>query len=152
MRHKLIKVHAASATIALLFISIFFTCSLISELIGNQELIATVKTYIFYAIWLLVPAIAIAGITGSKLAPKAKSGVIGKKKKRMPFIAANGILILIPAAIYLKGLAISGNFGTTFYLVQGIELVAGFINITLMSLNLRDGLSLSKSKNTKSKH
>lgn len=146
MRNTLIKIHAASATTALILISIFFISSIVSELIGDQALIITVKTYIFYAIWFVIPAMAIAGGTGHKLAPKAKSGVIGKKKSRMPFIAANGILVLTPAAIYLKMLAESGSFGTTFYIVQGIELFAGFTNISLMSLNLRDGLSISKNK------
>ncbi|WP_236701278.1 hypothetical protein [Thalassomonas viridans] len=87
---------------------------------------------------------AITGITGFKLAPNAKAGVIGEKKKRMPFIALNGILVLIPSAFYLKSLALSGSFGTSFYVVQAIELMAGFINISLMSLNFRDGLSIKK--------
>ncbi len=146
MRQKLIKVHAASAIIALLFISMFFVSSLVSELIGDKALITTVKTYIFYAIWILVPAMAVAGATGNKLAPNAKSGVIGKKKKRLPFIAANGLLILLPAAIYLKNSAVSGSYDTAFYIVQGVELLAGLINISLMSLNLRDGLRISKNK------
>ena len=146
MRQRIIKVHAASATIALLLIATFFLSSLISELMGDKVLIAQVKTGIFYAIWILVPAMAIAGATGNKLAPNAKSGAIGEKKKRMPFIAVNGILVLIPAAIFLRGEAVAGNFDTTFYLVQVIELIAGFINITLMSLNLKDGLSISRRK------
>mgnify|MGYP003109623425 CR=1 FL=1 len=151
MRQNLIKLHAASATIALLLISTFFLSSLVSEIIGDKALIITVKTYIFYAIWILLPTMAIAGITGNKLAPNAKSGVIGMKKKRMPFIAANGVLILIPAAIFLKNTAVSGTLDTTFYTVQIIELFAGFINISLMTLNLKDGLSLSKNRKAKLK-
>jgi hypothetical protein len=151
MRQNLIKLHAASATIALLLISTFFLSSLVSEIIGDKALIITVKTYIFYAIWILLPTMAIAGITGNKLAPNAKSGVIGMKKKRMPFIAANGVLILIPAAIFLKSTAVSGTLDTTFYTVQIIELLAGFINISLMTLNLRDGLSIAKNRKAKLK-
>ncbi|GLQ30397.1 hypothetical protein [Litoribrevibacter albus] len=145
-RQKIVTIHATTSTLALLLILSFFLSTTISELIGNQELITQVKTLIFYAIWALLPCMAIAGITGNKLAGKATKGLIGNKKKRMPIIAANGILILIPAAIYLKTLAISGTFDTSFYLVQGLELFAGFTNLVLMSLNLGDGLKIKRSK------
>ncbi len=146
MRQNMVKIHAVAATLALLIITTFFISTLVSELFGDKQQIVTVKTYIFYAIWLLIPLMATTGIIGNKLAPNAKSGVIGKKKKRMPFIALNGIFILIPSAIYLRSLAIVNIFDTTFYLVQALELTAGLINITLMSLNLNDGLKLRKAK------
>lgn len=61
----------------------------------------------------------------------------------MPFIMANGVLILIPAALYLAVLASRGEFGTAFYGAQAIELFAGAINIGLMSLNISAGLRLT---------
>jgi hypothetical protein len=61
----------------------------------------------------------------------------------MPIIAANGIFILIPAALYLATLASRGEFGTVFYAVQAIELLAGAVNLTLMALNIRDGFRLT---------
>jgi len=61
----------------------------------------------------------------------------------MPFIAANGLLILVPAALYLESKASSGTFDTGFYMVQGLELIAGAVNIVLMGLNIRDGLMMS---------
>lgn len=146
MRQSIIKAHAVSASLALLLITTFFLSSLLSEISGHKAFIAQVKTAIFYAIWLLIPAMAVAGITGNKLAPNTKSGAIHNKKKRMPFIAANGVLILIPAAIFLKVEATAGHFGLTFYLVQGVEFIAGFTNITLMVLNLKEGLRISKRK------
>jgi hypothetical protein len=48
---------------------------------------------------------------------------IVKKRNRMPFIAGNGLLILMPAAFYLATLASRGEFGPLFYAVQAIELV-----------------------------
>lgn len=142
----MVKVHAAAASLALLLIITFFSSSLISEIIGDNQLIATIKNAIFYGIWVLVPAMAITGATGAKLAGKVKKGLIGKKMKRMPIIALNGLLVLVPAAIYLRSLALAGDFGTTFYMIQGIELLAGAINITLMSMNFRDGMKVSKAK------
>ena len=63
--------------------------------------------------------------------------------KRMRFIAINGIGILIPCAILLNNWAASGRFDTPFYAVQGVELLAGAVNIGLMGLNIRDGLLLA---------
>ena len=60
----------------------------------------------------------------------------------MPFIAANGILVLIPAALFLASKAKAGEFDTAFYAVQALELLAGPVNITLLSLNMRDGLKM----------
>lgn len=65
------------------------------------------------------------------------------KQKRMPFIAANGILILIPSALFLSFKAQTGAFDTGFYAVQAIELIAGAVNIALLSLNMRDGMRLT---------
>ena len=61
----------------------------------------------------------------------------------MPFIAANGVLILVPCAIFLNRSAVAGTFDTTFYLVQGLEFLAGATNLGLMGLNIRDGLRMS---------
>lgn len=61
----------------------------------------------------------------------------------MPFIAANGLLILVPAAFYLESKASSGAFDTRFYLVQGVELIAGAANLVMMGLNIRDGLMMT---------
>lgn len=70
--------------------------------------------------------------------------LVATKKKRMPFIAANGIGILIPAALYLSFKAQAGAFDTAFYTVQAVELTVGAVNIALLGLNMRDGLRLSR--------
>ena len=60
----------------------------------------------------------------------------------MKIIAANGILILMPSAFFLAFKAQAGAFDTAFYVVQAFEIVAGATNITLLSLNMRDGIAL----------
>ena len=60
----------------------------------------------------------------------------------MPLIAANGLVVLIPAALFLAFKARAAEFDTVFYAVQALELVAGAANITLLGLNLRDGLRM----------
>jgi hypothetical protein len=59
------------------------------------------------------------------------------------FIGVNGILVLIPCALALDHWASMGAFDTGFYVVQGVELIAGAVNLILMGMNMRDGLRLS---------
>jgi len=61
------------------------------------------------------------------------------KLKRMPLIAANGILVLIPSALFLASKARAAEVDNLFYSVQALELVAGAANVTLLGLNRRDG-------------
>jgi hypothetical protein len=61
----------------------------------------------------------------------------------MPIIAANGLLFLVPCAIFLSRRASAGSFDATFYAVQLLELAAGATNVTLLALNVRDGLRLA---------
>ena len=92
-------------------------------------------------------------VTGNKMAPKVKDGFIGSKKKRMPIVALNGLLVLLPAALYLNHLATAGQFDTWFYSIQAIELLAGGVNLSLMALNIRDGVQMvrTRSKSAESK-
>ncbi len=141
------KIHLTAAVIATLCIATFFTSSILVELFGTHESIAMVKRLIVMpGLFILIPAIAMTGGTGFALSNNRKGRLVENKKKRMPFITANGILILLPAAIFLNQWAASGLFDTRFYVVQGLELLAGSINLTLMGMNIRDGLRMSGSR------
>jgi hypothetical protein len=137
------RVHLTAATIGFLTILTFWISTVIVELFGSHHLITTVKQTIPWGFLLLVPALAITGATGFAMAGRRNERRIRAKKRRMPFIAGNGLLILVPAALYLDLLASRGDFGAVFSAVQTIELLAGALNLTLMALSLRDGLGLS---------
>jgi hypothetical protein len=137
------RVHPIAGAIGFLTILVFWTSTVASELFGSLATVAAVKQAIPWGLLMLVPALAAAGASGFRLAgPSTDAGIL-RKKRRMPFIAANGILILVPAALCLSGLAARGEFGTAFYAVQAVELVAGAVNLTLMGLNIRDGFRLT---------
>lgn len=137
------RLHRLGAITAFACILTFFISTLISELFLSSESIAQVKSLIAMpGLFVLIPAIVITGATGFSMAKGASRGLVGKKKSRMPFIGANGLLILIPAAIVLDQWASTGNFDTRFYVVQGLELIAGATNISLMFMNIRDGRKL----------
>ena len=138
------KIHPVAAVIATLCIAAFLTSTILVELFGSHESIAMVKNLIVMpGLFILVPAIAITGGTGFALSKNRKGRLIGNKQKRMRFIGANGLLVLLPAAIVLDQWASSGSFDTKFYIVQGLELLAGATNLLLMSLNMRDGLTMA---------
>ncbi|MGA2494489.1 MAG: hypothetical protein ABSF67_16345 [Roseiarcus sp.] len=136
-------IHLIAGAVGLLTIATFWLSTVVSELFGSHALIASVKTTIPWGFLLLIPALAAAGGSGFSLAKGAKTGLVGAKAKRMPFIAGNGILILIPAALFLASKAGAGEFDGYFYLVQALELIAGATNIALLGLNMRDGLKLT---------
>lgn len=138
------KIHPVAAIVATLCIASFFTATILAELFGSKESISAVKNLIVMpGLFILIPAIAITGGTGFSLAKNWKGRLVEGKQKRMPFIVANGLLILLPCAIFLNQWASVGSFDAKFYAVQCLELFAGAINLILMSMNMRDGLRMT---------
>lgn len=137
------RIHPIAGALALLTILTFWLSTVLSELLGSEAAVTAVKTTIPWGFFLLVPALAAAGGSGAALSKGRRGGLVGRKLRRMPFIAANGIMVLIPAALFLAHKARLGEFDGVFYAVQAIELVAGAGNLTLLSLNLRDGLKMA---------
>lgn len=136
--------HRLAAYIAILCVATFFSATIFVEFAGMDDSIAMVKSLILWpGLFILVPAVALAGGSGLTLAKSRGGRLVQQKKKRMPFIAVNGILVLIPCAIFLDRWASIGVFDVKFYIVQGVELLAGVINFTLMGMNMRDGYSMS---------
>lgn len=137
------RMHPLSGIVALLTIASFWVSTVISELSGSEQAIIAVKQVIPWGLLLLVPALALTGASGFTLGRGDTSALIASKRRRMPIIAANGILVLVPCALTLALMTRDGELGAWFYTVQVIELVAGAVNVTLMGLNARDGMLLT---------
>ena len=135
-------IHPMAGILALLTIATFWLSTAVAELFGSQAAVIAVKTAIPWGFLLLIPALTAAGGSGFVLSKGWRVGLFGTKLKRMPIIAANGILVLIPSALFLASKARAAEFDTSFYAVQALELAAGAVNITLLGLNLRDGLTM----------
>lgn len=136
--------HLLAGFLAPLCIATFFLSTLLTELFGSHAAVAQLKSLIVTpGLWIMVPLMAAAGGSGMLLARSRKGRLVEAKKKRMPLIAANGLLVLVPCAIVLNRWAVAGSFDTAFYVVQAIELVAGATNLALMGLNARDGLRMA---------
>ena len=135
-------IHPMAGILALLTIATFWVSTAAAELFASQAAVIAVKTAIPWGFLLLIPAPAAAGGSGFVLSKGRRVGLVGTKLKRMRIIAANGILVLIPSALFLASKARAAEFDTSFYAVQALELAAGAVNITLLGLNLRDGLMM----------
>jgi hypothetical protein len=138
------KLHAFAGGIALLTIGLFWTATVWSEVLGDQTDIMRVKAAILWGMALLVPSMMIVGGSGFALAAGRVGKLIDRKKVRMRIVALNGLLVLLPSAVFLAGRAQAGTFDIWFYAVQGAELLAGALNITLLALNMKDGFAMTR--------
>lgn len=137
------RVHAIAGMLGLTIIVAFFTSSSLVELFGDHGAVATVKQWIVYGLFLLVPAMAVTGASGRALIGRRRGPRLRVKQRRMIAIAVLGLAVLTPCAVVLRNLSAAGDFGGMFVAIQAVELVAGAVNITLMSLNVRDGMLLT---------
>ena len=137
-------IHPLAGAVGLATIAVFWLSTVVAEAFGSPALVVAVKSAIPWGFLLLIPALAATGASGFSLAKGRRGGLMGVKARRMPFIAANGVLILIPSALFLAARAKAGAFDGAFYAVQAVELIAGATNIALIGLNFRDGLKLSR--------
>ncbi|HEV7437438.1 MAG TPA: hypothetical protein VGO22_21650 [Pseudorhizobium sp.] len=137
-------IHPVAGVLALATIATFWTSTVVSELLLSDRAVLLVKTSIPCGLLLLIPALAVAGGSGFRLSRGTRKGLPGQKLRRMPWIVANGLLVLVPSALFLAARAREGDFDATFHAIQAVELVAGGVNIVLLALQMRDGLRLTR--------
>lgn len=138
--------HAGGGALAILLILAFQGATLATELSGDAAAILTAKTAIVRAMALLILALAAAGASGFWLSGGKPRGMALRKLARMKAAAAVGIVILVPAALFLAMKASHGAFDAAFYGVQGVEIVAGLTNLLLIGLNMRDGIRMNRNR------
>lgn len=136
--------HAAAGTGALLTVGTFWISTLISEVFLSHDAVATLKHAIVrYGLIILVFFMASVGASGFSMGKDRRGRLIETKKKRMPIVALNGLLIMIPSAVFLDFKASNGQFDAWFYSVQAVELLVGLVQFALLGLSFRDGLKLT---------
>ncbi len=137
------KLHALAGAAGFLIILTFWTATVVSEIFGTAAQIAAVKGAILWGLLALIPALAAAGAGGMAIGRRRQDAPARAKRRRMPVIALNGLLVLVPSAFFLAARAEAGIFDAWFYAVQALELTAGAVNLTLIALNVRDGLHMA---------
>jgi hypothetical protein len=137
------RIHAVAGIVALTLVATFMTATVVVEIVGDQSAIVAVKTAILFALFALVPSVMIAGATGRSMAAGRRAPVFRRKRRRTALVAVVGIAVLVPCAVALRIMAVDGDFGTAFATIQAVELAGGLVNLTLLSLNARDGRRLT---------
>lgn len=137
------RVHAIAGAVAFATILVFWSGTVMSVLFGPPTAVAAVKAAIVWGLIVLIPALAAVGASGMALGRHRNDRSVQRKKRRMPIIAGNGLVILVPCAIFLSMRADRATFDAWYYGIQGVELIAGAANLTLMGLSLRDGLTMT---------
>ena len=141
-RTKVLTAHLVATAVALLTIFSFFTASLYAEWVGEARLIVATKTAILYGLPLMMVAMPTLAITGNALAGNRSSSLIQRKRQRMKVVVINGVT-LIMLAFFLFWRAQAGQLDAWFNVAQGLELLLGATNFTLLGLNVGTGRMLS---------
>lgn len=141
-RKNLVTVHLIATIVAVLTISTFFTISMIAEIRGDEDFIRSVKTFILYALPIMILAMPALKLTGDKLAGKSKSPLIAVKAKRMKLVMMNGI-ILVSLAIFLYYRSNFQQIDGIFLTAQIAEFAFGLFNLSLIFMNAKAGMQLS---------
>ncbi|MBZ4022802.1 hypothetical protein CKO11_10055 [Rhodobacter sp. TJ_12] len=141
------KIHAAAGAVAMLLIAGLQLTLLRHELAGLPTETAPLRAGILWVVILgLLPAMAVAGGSGAKLARGALSPWVARKMARMKRIAALGLGLLVPLAVLLAWLAAQGRIGAGFVALTQLERLAALTNLVLLGLNMRDGLGRARSR------
>jgi hypothetical protein len=136
-----LKIHVAAALAATLTILCFLMLAIGAELVPQH--LAAIRRGIAWGLLVLVPALAATGITGYQLARNHRGRLVSDKLQRMQLVALNGLVVLVPGALWLAYRAEAGMTEGVFRIVQLVEIAAGATNFCLLLHNLRDGLRLS---------
>jgi len=142
------RIHPVAGAAAFAIIAAFWLSTVAVELAGDAAAVAAVKEAVLRGLVVLIPALAATGASGFRLARgrTGRGGPLDAKRRRMPVIAANGLLVLVPCAVILAAWAQAGRFDAAFYAVQAVELAAGAANLALIGLNIRDGRRLARGR------
>lgn len=140
---KLFTLQRISEILAVSTISTFFLISLYAEITGNPNTILSVKTFILFAMPLMLIFMPTVTITGKKMMKLSDSEILKAKNSRIKWIALNGIgLMILAVLLYLR--AKNHQLDTTFMILQITEFCFGIINISIFSLMIRDSFRIKK--------
>ncbi|MCR8547915.1 hypothetical protein M4578_08750 [Salipiger sp. P9] len=145
-RSRLVLIHGASGAAALAIVASFWSLALYAEFLASSGAVIAIRQAILYVLPFLVLAMAAAGASGARLAGGSKAPAVRAKMARMRVAALNGLLVLVPAAVFLGLRARAGDLTGAFAYVQLLELCAGALNIVLLGLNMRAGMAMKARK------
>ncbi|MBX2802281.1 MAG: CDGSH iron-sulfur domain-containing protein [Myxococcales bacterium] len=136
------KLHAIAGVFGFLCVATFVTATVSSELFASPQTVAVVKRFVFFGMFLLLPALMGAGATGVSMLGERTEPLALEKQRRGPIAFMTGLFVLLPTSWFLSSRAAAGTLDALFYGAQGVELVASTVCLVMIGLNIRDGLAL----------
>ena len=134
--------HAMFGMLSFGLILVSLMTSLIVEIWSSQRVIADVKALAFQSILLLLVLLGFAALLGLSLGRVRQGNIVEAKKKRMVWLFAVAILILLPVAYVLNKYAKQGQFNWAFIALQSVEYAFDIAFLVLLGFNIRDGNTL----------
>jgi uncharacterized membrane protein len=141
--YMLTHIHRLAGMLAMLLIATFWITSLLADFLATYPQQQSIRSLILAGVGVLIPTLMITALSGKKrLHKRPLNDLLKRKQQRMKWIASNGLLLLLPCAIFLNWRIQISTPDLLFQLVQTLELLAGAVNLTLLGLNARDGMRL----------
>lgn len=136
------KVHAIAGVLGFFCVLTFWICTVLGESLGSDATVAAVKGLVFKGMFVLLPALLIAGASGASLLGKRTDTLAAAKQKRGPIAFMTGLFVLLPSSYFLSSWASAGSFGGLFYGLEAVWLLGATVCVVMIGLNIRDGLAL----------
>ncbi|WP_407117401.1 hypothetical protein [Bradyrhizobium sp. LMG 9283] len=127
--------HPMAGATALVMIATLWISTVLTEVLASHASVTVIKTAIPWASCYWSRR---CGDRRFFLAKEGRAGLIDAKIKRMPFVAGNGILVLIPAALFLA----SNRVRLDVLCSADAQTACRATNIFLLRLNMRDGFKM----------
>ena len=134
--------HAAFGILSFGLILSSLMASLIVEIWNSQAAIADVKELVFQAVLFVLVLLCFTTLLGLSLGKMRQGNIVQAKKKRVAWLFAIAIFVLLPIAYVLNEYTKQGQFNWLYIILQSIEYVFDIIFLILLGLNIRDGSAL----------
>src|SRR3712207_5561014 len=108
------RIHAVSGALTLMLIAASFLASATVVVLQHPPAIVYVKRLIVYGVALLIPLLALSGMTGLALIGKRRGRLMQTKQRRLLVSAVTSLLILAPCGVTLYLLAARGQLHAGF--------------------------------------
>lgn len=116
--------------------------SLVVEIWNSQGAIVSVKALVLQAVLFLLALLCFTTILGLSLGKMRQGNIVQAKRKRVVWLFAITIFVLLPIAYVLNEYTMQGQFNWFYIVLQTIEYAFDIICLVILGLNIRDGNTL----------
>ena len=127
----------------MLFLVVFLAATLFAEYKYEPADMISVQQVIYQAMGFYFFLLLMSGGIGLLLSKERKGRIVEVKKKRMLSIITCSICIFLPCNYILANYNLDSGGMSFMRMVEGVEVIAIVLLITLLGLNFKDGTRLT---------